>query len=151
MPHFERVYTVTDYYDGPRSGIADFGGHPHVYRSLYLDRDTWDLDEDRFELSPISTADLELALEDWAIFCRWRDAFDAGRTALDTHPALPEDRARWEEIARLLAHRLGIDPDHRVLVRGAFRVREPVPPLCVGVLRPFEVQWSSVELTAPAG
>lgn len=54
MDHgFERVYTVHDYWDGPRSGFADFGGVPHAYRSLWLDDlDEWD--PDRFELSPIA-------------------------------------------------------------------------------------------------
>jgi hypothetical protein len=32
---FEKVYTVTDFYDGPRGGIANFRGHPHVYESLW--------------------------------------------------------------------------------------------------------------------
>jgi hypothetical protein len=63
---YERVYTVTDYYDGPRSGVASLGGRPHVYRSLWQDQaDDWD--DDRFELSPIAPEVLALALEDWAI------------------------------------------------------------------------------------
>ena len=28
---FERVYTMTDDYDGPRRGIASFRGKPHAY------------------------------------------------------------------------------------------------------------------------
>jgi hypothetical protein len=32
-----------------------------------------------------------------------------------------------------------------VVVRGTFRVRQPVPDLPKGVLRPLEVQWTSVE------
>ncbi len=49
---FEHVYTVTDYYDGPRGGVAEFNGVPHVYRSLFLDsEDEWDAE--RFELSPL--------------------------------------------------------------------------------------------------
>lgn len=33
----EHVYTMTEYYDGPRGGVADFRGTPHVYRSLWTD------------------------------------------------------------------------------------------------------------------
>ena len=28
---FERVYSVLDYYDGPRAGIANFQGEPHYF------------------------------------------------------------------------------------------------------------------------
>jgi hypothetical protein len=34
---FERVHTMTDYYDGPRGGIADFRGTPHLYESEWRD------------------------------------------------------------------------------------------------------------------
>jgi len=30
---FEKVHTMTDYYDGPRKGIADFAGQPHFFES----------------------------------------------------------------------------------------------------------------------
>jgi hypothetical protein len=30
-----RVYTVNDYYDGPRPGIADYQGRPHAYESQF--------------------------------------------------------------------------------------------------------------------
>jgi hypothetical protein len=30
---YEKVYKVTAYYDGPRGGIADFEGKPHLFRS----------------------------------------------------------------------------------------------------------------------
>jgi hypothetical protein len=36
---FEKVYTMTDYYDGPRRGIADFDGRPHFYDSEWDDLD----------------------------------------------------------------------------------------------------------------
>ena len=49
-PKFELVYTVTEYYDGPRDGVANFRDAPHVYRSVYLDHAQWDRNEDRFEL-----------------------------------------------------------------------------------------------------
>jgi hypothetical protein len=29
-PEYEHVFTVTDYYDGPRKGIANFLGKPHL-------------------------------------------------------------------------------------------------------------------------
>ena len=61
---FERVYTVYDFYDGPRAGFADFDGAPHAYRSIWReDLDDWD-PEDRFQLWPVPPDVLALALED---------------------------------------------------------------------------------------
>ena len=31
QPGYKEVFTVTDYYDGPRKGIANFKGLPHFY------------------------------------------------------------------------------------------------------------------------
>lgn len=33
LAEFERVHTMEDYYDGPRRGIANFRGAPHLYES----------------------------------------------------------------------------------------------------------------------
>lgn len=30
---YEKVHQVTDWYDGPRGGIADFEGKPHLFKS----------------------------------------------------------------------------------------------------------------------
>ena len=49
----EPVHDVDDYYDGPRGGVADYRGRPHRFRSLYLDSEIWNSDEDRFELTPL--------------------------------------------------------------------------------------------------
>lgn len=101
---FERVYTMTDYYDGPRGGIASFRGRPHVYESMFADaRDAY---SDVFELRPVDDETFRLALEDWEMWLRWEDAFARGATSIETHPALPVDRARHDELAPLLASRL---------------------------------------------
>lgn len=49
---FERVYTVTVWYDGPRIGVADFEGRPHRFESTFADIDS-DA-EDQFLLWPIT-------------------------------------------------------------------------------------------------
>ena len=56
---FEVVHLVDDYYDGPRTGVADFGGSPHRFRNLgWVSPDgpdePWDSLEDRFELTPVA-------------------------------------------------------------------------------------------------
>ena len=47
----EKVYTVTDYYDGPRRGVADFVAIPHAYELLFDDsEDEW---EAHFSFGPV--------------------------------------------------------------------------------------------------
>jgi|SRR5438067_10799486 hypothetical protein len=109
MRPFERVHMLTDYYDGPRQGIADFNGAPHLYESF------WDESQEEFsevhELRPVDAETFRLALEDWDIWMRWEDAFYAGQTTIDTHPALPPDRERHLEIAAVLPSRFDAFPD----------------------------------------
>lgn len=93
------LYTTTDYYDGPRAGVTRFRGEPHYYQSCWKDLDDSD---DVFLLTPISPKIFDAAIEDWNIWLRWSLAFRTGKTTLETHPALPEDRDRHEELKRLL-------------------------------------------------
>ncbi len=103
MSAFEKVHTMTAFYDGPRGGIADLEGRPHVYSSLFDESQGY---ADTFLLMPIQDSLFQLALEDWEIWCRWEKAFHAGTTTQWTHPALPADRARHEELERLIGDRL---------------------------------------------
>jgi hypothetical protein len=116
---FERLYTTTDYYDGPRRGIADFGGEPHFYESCWANIDNHD-QPDVFLLTPITGDVIALALEDWEIWCRWSAAFRAGLATEETHPALPADRARHDELASLLKQRLVTDMSRAVAATAAF-------------------------------
>lgn len=55
---FEPVHEVTDYFQGPRTGIADFRGVPHNFVSLNWSLADgadarWDWEDDRFTLSPV--------------------------------------------------------------------------------------------------
>ena len=102
----DRVHTMTDYYDGPRGGVADFRGTPHVYHSLWAD-----IDHDRsdvFELAPIDDSTLALAIAAWEIWRRWEVAFHRGETTLDTHPALPPERSEHERLSAALAPLLSV-------------------------------------------
>ncbi len=89
---YDKVHTVTDYYDGARAGVADFNGQPHYYECQFDEaKDDW---SDVFLLKPIDSETFRLALEDWDIWERWNAAYEDGRVSLDTHPALPEDREK---------------------------------------------------------
>jgi len=116
---FERVFTITDFNDGPRSGIADFEGRPHLYECEW--NESADSYSSTFRLSPITPEVLALALEDSAIAERWWIAFQEGLTTQETRPALPEERPRHDELQRLMDDRLRIDPANSVRVLGEFR------------------------------
>jgi ribosomal protein S18 acetylase RimI-like enzyme len=137
MSDFEPVHTTTDYYDGPRRGIADYQGQPHIYESTFNDFN--DGFADIFRLSPVPQDVFALALEDWQIWRRWETAFHNGTTPNSTHPALPADKHRYDELQMLLENRLTINQSNYFTARGEFRVRDDrrgFPPL--------EVKWSPI-------
>jgi hypothetical protein len=150
MDHpFERVYTVTDYYDGPRSGVADFGGAPHAYRALFSEAAD-EGEPELFELSPLTREAFALALEDWEIWCRFERRYHRGEVAWsgaeDEWGALPEELARHREIRPVLDRVMAIDPASRIVARAEFRAMklEPADALS-GILRPLKVRWVPVE------
>ena len=135
---FEIVHTVTDWYDGPRRGIAEFHGRPHLFESEWQDGEN--METDTFLLSEIDRETFALALEDWAIWRRWETAFQQGNAAKETHPALPNDRRRHDELTQLLEGRLVADPTQGVRLKAEFRVRND--PAWSGYgMRPLEVRW----------
>ena len=146
ISEFQRVHTVLDYYDGPRSGVADFAGQPHFYRALFSEaRDDWEAD--LFELSPLSPEAFALAMEDWAIWKRFETALRSRTVTEPNDPndwgALPEERERHRQLAALLAEVLVIDSTKRITARAEFRARKShSPEPLTGVMRPLEVRWT---------
>jgi hypothetical protein len=118
-PFFEHVYTIGEWRDGPRAGVANFAGVPHFFRAVCPGSDAWSPKEDRFELTPLSAELFELILEADALFRRWHPGPRiVGRGAADGSGRV-EDRARYHELERqiadALAARLPI-----AIVRGQF-------------------------------
>jgi len=141
QPRLEIVHAVTDYWDGPVEGIADFCGRPHRFQCRY------DAAAEEysavFELRPLDEETFRLALEDWSIWLRWEAAFRRGEATLDSHPALPPDRAHHEELRAKLDERLrGPAAGEVVRAYGHFRRRGAVPAR--GVVWDLEVVWTRV-------
>ena len=105
---FETVYALWSYCDGPREGVADYQGHPHVFVSEWNEQA--DDYGDAFLLKPISDETFRLVMEDWCIFRRWEVAVSQGLTTFDTHPASKDDWIRTEELKQLLRGPLTVDP-----------------------------------------
>jgi hypothetical protein len=129
---WERVLTVSDIHDIPRRGVANFRDKPHLYQSQYSDAE--DDYTDRFLLMEIESELFQLILEDWAIWLRWRAAFRDGVVSVDSHPALPEERRRHDEIKQIVDSWLSANPAKPILVAGEFR----------RVADAWEVQWRDV-------
>jgi hypothetical protein len=136
---FERVYTVHDYYDGPRSGVADYAGRPHHY-SCGWDEAADDYAES-FALVAIDEGLLHVALEQWRIWKEWEAAFYRGERDRDSHPALPGQDARYAELDREFQVKLAALPVS-LHARAMFRVRPEQEGLPRGVIREMEVEWT---------
>lgn len=117
---WQRVLTCIDFHDRPVSGIAEVDGLPHRYeRRFDLVKDEYG---DLFTLTPVEPDLLRLMLEDWQIWLRWEAAFQQGTADLRSHPALPSDRARHDEIQRVIGERLRGKSDDPVVKHGTFRL-----------------------------
>jgi hypothetical protein len=113
------VYTINEYWDGPRLGVANVSSQPHIHESRFnSDKDDF---EDLYFVSPIEPELLALIFEDWDIWNRWSEAFDRGETSKETHPALPQDRARHDEVTNLIGERFKTDPADCRRLKPTFR------------------------------
>jgi hypothetical protein len=115
---WDRVYTVNDYYDGPRLGIADVDGVPHIYESEF-DHST-DEYGDTFFVSPVDEDLFTLVLEDWEIWLRWNSAFKRGEVSVKSHPALPGDRDRHNVLMIAIGDRLKADRSRATYIKARF-------------------------------
>jgi hypothetical protein len=115
---WDRVYTINDYYDGPRLGIADVDGVPNVYEAEF-DHSTEEYG-DTFFVSPVDEGLLALVLEDWEIWLRWNSAFKRSEVTVESHPALSEDRQRHEALKVAIGDRLRVDRAQAKYMRARF-------------------------------
>lgn len=79
----EHVFVETEWYDGPRAGIANVNGLPHRFASQ------WDEQEDEylgtFLVWPVHPEELLLEQEQWQIFVVsvWRSHLERSRVKLE--------------------------------------------------------------------
>lgn len=120
---WNRVVTIEDFWDRPRSGIAFHDGDLVAYKSL------WDIDaddySDQYGIAPIDENLLPLIEERLSIFIRWSNAFHAGETPRETHPALPADRSRYDELTSILDPHIKVDPENCKRLCAEFKSVQP--------------------------
>jgi hypothetical protein len=120
----DRVYTVEDFWDGPREGFATFRGRAYHFRCIFDEAaDDW---SDRFHLTPVSEEALAAAREAWQIWLRWEEAFVARKTTEATHPALPPDRTRYEQLKKISDASVDANLNLSFVARGDFRSSDSV-------------------------
>jgi hypothetical protein len=145
---YELVFTVTDYYDGPRKGIANYQGRPHLYECIF-DKTADDYSES-FLLTALDLKSFQLAMEDWEIWRRWEDAFHSGKANKSSHPALPHEAKRHAELKQILDKSLVTDPQKAVTRIGQFdALRKSNLPR--GIVRPLQVKWTEPPLHRDTG
>lgn len=99
----EHVFVESEWYDGPRAGIASVNGQPHRFVSQ------WDEEEDEylgtFLVWPVDAEELALEREQWCIFVAWNALYEAGEVDTASHPGHSGTNKRWDEIALQLSGR----------------------------------------------
>jgi hypothetical protein len=138
---FERVYTVWDYWDGPRSGIAEYRGQAHHFRC------EWNEIEDdyaeTFVLAPIGQEMLTLAMDQLAIWRDWESAFHRGEVPQSTHPALADPR--YNQLEGTIRDRISSERRESRRAVPVFRTRPGQASAPPGVIRELKVEWTDIE------
>jgi hypothetical protein len=135
---YERVHTVSEYYDGPRDGMADYLGAPHRYKSVWdAAADDW---TETFELIPVDAETFRLEIERWQIWRAWERAFHLGQAAQESHPGYGGKNARYDELGKLVGARMASLKPLEVHVTASFRA--PLGQELPGyMMRELEVEW----------
>lgn len=151
----ERVHYISNNYDGPLEGLADFHGVPHafflhdeVFRRVPGDNpeDPDDFEVDRiYSLHPVSEQAVAGLIEKHEIFECWHQAYSQDRNAMEHHPALLGDRPRydalkaeWEPYVEGLR---ALPPAHLAL--GDFHANQRQVPAGYSRWGTYTVNWTS--------
>jgi len=135
---YERVHTVLDFYDGPREGLADYGGAPHRYKCKWdAAADDW---ADTFDLTPVDAETFRLEIERWQIWRTWERAFHSGQADQKSHPGFGGKNARYDELGKIIESRMTFLRPLDIYPTASFRA-SPRPELPGHMMRELEVEW----------
>ncbi len=116
---FEEVFSY-DWYDGPISGVANKNGKPCFFEYQGYNESG----KESFYLTPIENEILPIVIESWQIWKRWDIAFHKGKVEKETHPFLPNDKKRGEELSFILDRILKVDELNFVELGAEFKQKE---------------------------
>jgi hypothetical protein len=135
---YELVFTVEEFYDGPRKGVANYLGQPHYYDCIFSADEGY---SELYRLTPINQRTFDHAVEAWEIWRKWEFAYHTKKVNLKSHPALRADTTKYKKMCRMLDSALKTNPAISITRKGHFAVIGE-PKLPKGVLRPLQVRWS---------
>jgi hypothetical protein len=147
---FEKVHTVREYWDGVRSGTADFKGAPH-YFVCPVDARVTDGYADYFDLYPLSPEFMERELQYFAIYRAWDIQHKRGLVPEETHPGRGGVDAQYDELSRWLDSQIAALDMTAIKQRATFRAIGGQADLPKGVMRELEVRWSPMSPFRPRG
>lgn len=114
---YEKIFSY-DWYDGPISGVANRNGKPYFFEYQGYTETA----KESYYLTPITNETLCLVIESWEIWKRWDNAFHNGKTGKETHPYLPADKKRGEELEKALKEELKIDQSNYIELYAEFKL-----------------------------
>jgi hypothetical protein len=130
----ERVHTIHNFYDRPRSSVANFNGEPHWFERIFSEAS--DDYADTYALVPLPAEVVSADLEANAIFKAWNNEFAAGRVSQDTHPALRGRNVRFAALQKVVSDYVA-SHSPTATMRGKFTRIE---------FHDAQVLWSSIDL-----
>lgn len=137
---YERVYTIWGFYDGARTGIADFNGVPHYFACLF--NEVADDYSDNFRLYPVGIEFIERAIRTDEIYRVWENKFQSGEVGIETHPGHGEIDAEYDEIKSWLDNEIAGLRAIPSLYGAEFRVLPDQESILPRIIRNQEVKWS---------
>ena len=130
---FEPILVVLEFWDRPRSGIAEFRGVPHFFECEF---DTVaDEFSDIHTLRPVDQETISLAYEKDRITKAWWAAHRRGEVPFSSKPDLPGQNARHAELETTIKARISRLSPPIARAHGTFRI-EPN--------HPQEIAWKVV-------
>jgi hypothetical protein len=144
MP-FETVYEVWDYWDGIRSGFADYHGVPHYFAAEWDEADDDYLNT--FTLRRVDASTIALVQEHDRIFEDWQWAAHRAEVPQQSHPAISGQNPRFADLTATIQARTESAPIVATGVIGTFKADEGEPEKPLGMWRKVRVQWSSRDET----
>ena len=137
----ERIHSLWDYYDCPRSGITGFENDVCYFEC------EWDAEADDYSkfyaIKKLNEEIVELVREYDEIWNNWHAKFISGKETIKTHPANEGQSSRFCKLQNKLESAI---ERQSVIARRIpeFSVCDGQENLPVGVTRKMEVVWKTV-------
>jgi hypothetical protein len=129
---FEPIHVVLEFWDRPRSGIAEFDGRAHYFECEF-DQAADDY-ADTHVLRPVDDETISLARQWDQISNDWWAAFRRGEVSESTRPSIPGQNAGYAALDATIKRRISNLPPPVARARARFRIEQGIT----------EIEWEAV-------